>query len=255
MASSLIPSLLIPSLLIRCVCAMAIAAAGVLISPAPSAHAAGLQVEPVSLTIDGRSGVIWLSNMADTALLAQVRVYVWTQDQDGDEQAPTENLLASPPLAQIAPGGRQLVRLVAANPASCEDSYRLAIDEVPTVARQGSGLRYVLHYSVPAFITRRGCGPIKPQLAWHLQAAGASTILTVANHGTMHAQLARLRYVTATGNRIALAPGLLGYVLPGRERSFTLPVPAKTLAGDGTLEVAVNGSDISQPLALAALAR
>jgi fimbrial chaperone protein len=222
------------------------------------AHASGLQVEPVSVTIEGRSNIVWLSNTAETPVLAQIRVYRWTQHAEGDELAPTDALLASPPMANLAAGGRQLVRLVAVNPVSCEDTFRLAIDEVPTLSPKESGLRYVLHYSVPVFVNRRGCDHIRPEMAWSLARADNGVTLTAANHGAMHAQLAQLRYVTAKGARVALATGLLGYVLPGKERKFTLPIPATTaaqMASGGTLELAVNGSDVTQPLALAPLGR
>ena len=218
------------------------------------AHASGLQVEPVSVTIEKRSNIVWLSNTAETPVLAQIRVYRWTQTATGDELVPTDALLASPPMINLAAGGRQLVRLVAANPVSCEDTFRLAIDEVPSLAPKGSGLRYVLHYSVPVFVNRSGCDHIRPELTWSFARAAGGITMTVANRGAMHAQLAQLRYVSAKGTRVALATGLLGYVLPGMERKFTLPIPATTaaqMAPGGTLELAVNGSDVTNPLALA----
>jgi len=234
----------------------AIALIPAVIAAAPC-HAAGLQVDPVSVTITGRSGTLWLSNLGDAQLQSQIRVYRWGQDGHGDTLAPTDGLLASPPMAAIATNGRQLVRLVAANPGSCEDSYRLAIDEVPppVPANSGSGLRYVLHYSVPVFVTARGCAGIRPELSWQLRPQGKSVTLVVANQGAMHAQLAGLRLVTATGTKIDLTPGLLGYVLPGQTRNFTFPVAPGTLAAALTLELAVNGSHVTQPLVLGAAGR
>ncbi len=236
---------------VRCALALVLALPGF-------AHASGLQVEPVSVTIDKRSNIVWLSNTADTPLLAQIRVYRWTQSPDGDELVPTDALLASPPITNLVAGERQLVRLVAVNPVSCEDTFRLAIDEVPSLAPKGSGLRYVLHYSVPVFVNRSGCEKIRPELAWSLARTADGIALTVSNHGAMHAQLVQLRFVGPKGARVALATGLLGYVLPGKERKFILPVPAETssqMAGGGTLELAVNGSDVTQQLALAPLGR
>ena len=225
-------------------------------------HAAGLQVDPVSVTITGRSGTLWLSNLGDAPLQSQIRVYQWGQDEHGDALSPTDGLLASPPMAAIVTNGRQLVRLVAANPKSCEDSYRLAIDEVPPIlpaptpgAGATAGLHYVLHYSVPVFVTARGCSKIRPELSWRLVPHEQGVTLIVANQGAMHAQLAGLHFVTATGAEVDLTKGLLGYVLPGQTRSFTFPIAARTLAGSVTLELAVNGSHVSQPLVLGTLGR
>lgn len=213
---------------------------------AAPALASGLQVEPVSVVIEGRSSVLWLVNTADTPLPTQVRVYRWSQGEQGDRLEATDALLASPPMASIAPGQRQLVRVVAANPGTCEDAYRLAINEVPTISPKGSGLRYVMQYSVPVFVTAAKCKAIRPELTWQLEAADGGVRLRVSNHGTMHAQLADLR-LRASSHRTVLAAGLLGYVLPGAERVFTFAASPPGLEG-ATVEVAVNGNEISHPL-------
>ena len=222
-------------------------------------HASGLQVDPVSVTITGRSGTLWLSNLGDAPLQSQIRVYQWSQNGHTDVLSPTVELLASPPMAAIGTNGRQLVRLVAANPRSCEDAYRLAIDEVPPIlpagTSPGAGLHYVLHYSVPVFVTARGCTKIRPDLTWQLVPDGTGIALIVTNQGAMHAQLAGLHFVTAKGNPVDLTPGLLGYVLSGQTRKFRFPIAPGTLAGAITLELAVNGSHVSQPLVLGTAGR
>jgi fimbrial chaperone protein len=227
------------------------------------AHASGLQVDPVSVTITGRSGALFLSNLGDAPLQSQIRVYQWGQDGHADVLSPTDGLLASPPMAAIETNGRQLVRLVAANPRSCEDAYRLAIDEVPPIrpagAGPGAGLHYVLHYSVPVFVTARGCAKIRPALTWQLvpqeNGPNRGVALIVTNQGAMHAQLAGLRIVKPGGGQIDLTPGLLGYVLPGQARTFLFPIAPGTLAGAITLELAVNGSHVTQPLVLGTVGR
>jgi fimbrial chaperone protein len=131
-----------------------------------------LQVAPVSVVIDDRSAIVELSNAGDEPISVQLRAYRWTQDDTGDHQTPADDLIASPPQARIAPGARQIARLVfggladatapAAAPASpqagasqagmtqpgttappgatlaCDRAYRLTVDEVPpaSVARQ-----------------------------------------------------------------------------------------------------------------------
>ena len=61
--------------------------------PSGAAHAEGLQVAPVSVTIPERSGVVWLNNGSDKALRAQVRVFRWHQDNGEDELVETEDLV------------------------------------------------------------------------------------------------------------------------------------------------------------------
>ena len=218
------------------------------------AQASGLQVEPTSVTITERSEEMWLVNSGDVPLQAQVRVYRWVQDADGERLEPTEDLLASPPMAQLAPGGRRLVRLVSTGARSCEDTFRLAIDELPAPQTETAGLRYVMHYSVPVFVTPKRCEAIAPQLTWRIETQATTAHLVVNNGGAMHAQLADLTFVDANGQRTPLTPGLLGYVLAGAQMGFALAPSAETFARGGKLEALVNGTRIEQPIAPAAAA-
>jgi len=214
------------------------------------ARASGLQVEPTSVTIRERSEEIFLVNSEDAPLQAQVRVYRWIQDSNGERLEPTEDLLASPPMVQLAPGGRRVVRLVSTGAKSCEDTFRLAIDELPAPRTETAGLRYVMHYSVPVFVTPKGCDAIAPQLSWRIEAQGAAARLMVSNSGTKHAQLSQLTFVAANGQRTELTPGLLGYVLAGAQMAFALAPESDTFAGGGTIEALVNGNRIEQAVAL-----
>jgi fimbrial chaperone protein len=210
--------------------------------------AAGLQVEPVTVTMQARSDIIWLTNTGDVPLLAQVRVDSWAQDPQGDRLEPSDALIASPPMVRIPAHGRQLVRLVSLGAASCEDTFRLKIDELPSPAPVGNGLRYVLHYSVPVFVTRRECRDPAPQLAWRLARSGSGMRLQVENSGAMHAQLARVSYIDPRGRRIELTPGLLGYVLSGSQMSFNLSPPPEDFGDGGMIELLVNGKSVVQSL-------
>lgn len=223
------------------------------------ALAAGLQVEPVQVNIADRSEVLWLSNTGGEALAAQVRVYRWTQDSNGDRLAPTQALFASPPIMRLASDGRQLVRIVRtgqeaeqAPASSCEQAFRLSVDEVPPPAPPGGGLRYVMRYSIPVFVKSPACGQIAPVLLLSLEPTALGTRLLAGNTGTMHAQLAQIRFVPTKGQPFDIAPGLLGYVLPGISRAFQLPFPRERFAMGGRIEALINGSRFSQQIPAAA---
>ena len=224
------------------------------------ALASGLQVDPVTVAIDGRSGIVWLSNVGDAPLDAQVRVYRWTQDSEGEHLAATDALVASPPQIKVAQGGRQLVRLVLAAPpgaatGACEDTYRITVNELPPPRAEGErGLRYVMQYSIPVFATSRACGKIAPALTWQLEQTGGEVRLAVTNAGRMHAQLSQLSFIDAAGQRTELNPGLVGYVLPGARMTFPLKLPPALFAGDGQIEVFANGAKVVQTLSLGAAA-
>ena len=63
------------------------------------AMASGLQVSPISLSLQAKENAsgLTLSNTSDNLVHAQVRVYHWTQNENGDQLATSRGLLASPP--------------------------------------------------------------------------------------------------------------------------------------------------------------
>ncbi|MBB4147180.1 fimbrial biogenesis chaperone [Sphingobium scionense] len=216
------------------------------------AAGSGLQVSPVLLKIVERSGVIWLINSTSQPIRAQIRVYRWSQAEAADKLIATEDVLASPPFVEIGGQQRQVVRLVRRSMApaaasDCEQAFRLKIDELPDPRQpaDANGLRYRLSYSVPVFLTTRSCGRTAPNLNWNLASRDR---ITVENSGGTHAQLSGAVVVQPDGRRDPIAPGLIGYVLPGSRMSFALRAfPGATLRG-GNFEVMVNGRKVTRPL-------
>lgn len=229
-----------------------------LVAVASTAQASGLQVSPVSLTLQATDNAqgLWLSNTGDNVVHAQVRVYHWTE-QDGAEQlTPSTGLVISPPMVEIQPGAKQLIRVirVGAPPSGAgavEDAYRLAVDELPVDVQRKQGLQFVLHYSLPVFIEPVGVVQVEPKLQWSMQRAGDHVVLQASNSGTGHAQIANLGFVNRSGRRITINDGLFGYVLPGATIRWTLKQPATDFAGGGTLEASVNGAPVTQAIPLA----
>jgi fimbrial chaperone protein len=192
------------------------------------AAASGLQVSPVSLTLTGNqnAGGLWLSNQGDNIVNAQVRVYHWSQSNFADTLSSSQGLVVSPPMLTLAPGARQLIRIirVGAPPNNVEDAYRLAIDELPPATLQKNKLEFVLHYSLPVFIQPASNPPTSVKLQWTLRHIGNSDFLEVNNQGNSHAQLSAITYISPNGARKVITPGLLGYVLPGMTMRWILPV-------------------------------
>lgn len=219
------------------------------------ACAAGLQVVPVSLTLDARRGAdgLWLSNTGDAVLNAQVRVFHWTQANGEDQLTASRGLAVSPPMLKLEPGARQLVRVIrtGAAPAEREDAFRLLVDEIPDEAAQKEGLNLVLRYSVPVFVAPTAAAQPAPQLDWSLQGGTAPT-LAVANAGSMHAQLASLVFTGVDGSSVAVSDGLLGYVLPGAAMRWPLQGDRAAYAHGGRLSARINGEPLATPVVLAA---
>jgi len=218
-----------------------------------TATASGLQVSPVTLTLEATQNAdgLWLSNTGDGLVNAQVRVYRWTQEGFEDKLTPSRGLLVSPPMLQLPAEGRQLIRAIRAGAppsgaAAVQEAYRVIIDELPVDTQGKKGLQFVLRYSVPIFVQPASAPFSAPQLSWVLRQEANKAVLEVANSGASHAQLADLAFTDSAGRRTAVHPGLLGYVLPGAQMRWALkPLPV-TFAAGGSWEAMINGNTAPQ---------
>ena len=214
------------------------------------AGASGLQVAPTTLTLQATQNAegLWLSNTGSGPVTAQVRVYRWTQVDGEDREEPSREVLVSPPMAQLAAGERQLIRVIRTGPppVQTEAAYRVVIDELPIPdGGPKKGVQFVLRYSVPVFVAPAG-GSTPPQLAWKVRRQGQQTELEVSNLGTTRAQLADLHFSDSRGRRTEVHAGLIGYALPGAQMRWQVKAPPATFASGGNLDVLINGSATQQ---------
>ena len=163
---------------------------------AANAGAAGLQVAPVSVALAQaeRAAVVTLSNTGTSPMNVQVRAYKWSQtEQDEYVLDPTNDLIVSPPIMQLAPGAQQELRLIRTQPSSAqEQQYRIIVDELPspTVALK-KGINLMLRHNIPVFLNAEQ-NP-SAQLQWRGEAvAGGKTRIRISNTGQTRAQIARI---------------------------------------------------------------
>jgi fimbrial chaperone protein len=214
------------------------------------AQASTLQISPVTVELraDQPAAGVGLHNSGDKPLYGQVRVFVWTQNENGDVLEPTQSLVASPPIVQIAPNGDQLIRLVrvAPGPVATEQSYRLLIDEIPSAdATPTTGVQVRLRYSVPVFVDAT-VPSAQPQLGWHLAKRDGAWFLAVENRGMRHAQIGALTLRNAAGQSFEVSRGLFGYALGGARREWRLPLnPSADLTGAVTVDGRINGQPMT----------
>ncbi|WP_296949602.1 molecular chaperone [uncultured Massilia sp.] len=234
------------------------AALAALLALAGPAGAANLQISPVSIAFQPAQAAagINLQNFGDTPLYGQVRVYAWDQKDGVDVLTPTTDVVASPPIIEVAASSTQTIRLVrrpgAAGADGAERSYRILIDEIPR-GDAASGVAIRLQYSVPVFVApAAGVGGAvpAPALAWTLVRRNGGVALRATNTGTLHAQLGATRVRTASGREVELSKGLLGYALAGRTREWQLAQDkAALLEGESGIVTTVNTREQTFPLA------
>ncbi|UPG86159.1 molecular chaperone [Luteibacter aegosomatis] len=208
---------------------------------APPLRASGLQVSPIGLHLraNAQAEALWLTNTGAETIHAQVRVFRWTQRDGKDRYEASRDLVVSPPMVTIAPGDRQMVRVIrqAAPPDGAEASYRVIVDELPT--NRPKGLEFVLRYSIPVFVAPKGDASVRATLSARWSDSAEGPRLQVSNEGNGHAQIADLVRVDDHGRRTPLLPGLVGYALPGS--AMTWPLPSGTPIAGGVLKARING--------------
>lgn len=218
-----------------------------------STFASGLQVWPTKVVIAAERGAdgLKLLNNSKQPLHAQVRVFRWSQVNGEDVLEPTRELAVSPPMLELAPGTEQLVRVVRLGPPpmDTEASYRLIVDELPLKenSTSGTGLQYVLRYSLPIFLTPHQNTQVSPVLHTRLTRSQERLFLEVDNMGNGHAQVADLTLVTAAA-RQPVAPGLSGYILPGQRQRWPL-AKGLSLPAEGVFTARINGEATERTLA------
>lgn len=208
------------------------------------AHASAVVIWPVDPTIkpQEQATALWLENKGEAPVTLQVRTFAWSQPQGEDRLEQQDQVVASPPIATVAPGARQLVRVIRRTTAPApESAYRLLVDELPPPppespdAAPQARLSVQMRYSIPLFTFTAPDPP--PRLDARVVMGTGGRVLTIRNTGLGHARLTDVRLV-AGGRETTVRSGLAGYVLPGA----TISVPLGT-AEPGTVKVGVNGAD------------
>lgn len=218
------------------------------------ASAGGFSVSPTTLEFraDQLAQGLRLQNSGRRHVDAQLRVFEWTQVDGQDVLTASRALVASPPMASLAPGQEQFVRIVRLDPAPAakERSYRLLIDELPVAAAQAagdSGLNFVVRFSVPVFVA--GAGDSTGETHWSLGTDGNGAMqLHADNRSALRTQLADLRILDASGGELYRQDGLVGYVLTGQQRDWALRGTPADFRNARQIEARIDGEIQRQPL-------
>lgn len=230
----------------------------------PALCGAAIRIWPIDPIIEpGRNAsALWLENKGDTPAVMQVRVFGWKQKDGEDVYDPRSAVVASPPVARIAPGSRQLIRLTSTQPQrpAGETAYRVVIDEIPVRATPAPpesnaaadmmdhGIRFVMRYSIPLFLygaeMKMGKDPSSrfaaPAVICTIEQRDGRKTVRIVNKGVIHARLTDVRFEQGA-RQIPLGSGLLGYALVGN--AIVQPLPSGATGGE-TLTMRVNDSAI-----------
>lgn len=215
-------------------------AAMALSMPAPAVAGASVLISPIdpAIAADQQSSALWLENRGDAPVSLQVRVLGWSQAQGEDSYEPQARVVPSPPILTVEPGKRQLIRLIAADPARAqgESAYRVLVDELPPPPdKEGDSgsVRFRMRYSIPLFVYGGAASPKQAPDGSHLACSlgdeDGTARAEIRNTGDYHARIVGLS-IESGGETVPIGAGLVGYALAGGGFAASLPASASAPA-------------------------
>ncbi|HVY21840.1 MAG TPA: molecular chaperone [Steroidobacteraceae bacterium] len=203
--------------------------AGVLsIAVAVPATAGTFSISPLRIELDRKHsiGVLTIHNDEDAPLMIETQLVAWSQEGNEEKYLDTHDLLATPPIMQLAPKAEQIVR-VAIRHVEASDSelhYRLILSEVPQKTDKNvNGLSVALRMNLPVFIAPAAAA--HADLHWQAQwQKDGSLQITATNQGKAHLQIADFSIQFDGANAVHVNPSR--YVLPGSTITWTVKPPA-----------------------------
>ncbi|MFM7024571.1 MAG: molecular chaperone [Limnohabitans sp.] len=178
----------------------------------------------IFMTPRDRAVAVTIMNESDNPLRLQADLMQWQQDAQGqDLLEATDDLVLSPPIIELGPHARQVIRLARLVPPDPQRqlSYRLLVQEMPeTTSDKAQGLQIPisLALSMPVFITPPGVHHgLQCQLATLVP---SRTRLSCQNTGSAHAQLREVT-VSQQGRVLGRYSGS-SYILPGAHKDVPI---------------------------------
>jgi fimbrial chaperone protein len=193
--------------------------------------AQALTVLPVNISMapGERASTLTVTNQGNNKTAIQIRVFAWSQDGDEDKLISSDDVVVSPPIASLAPGGSQVIRLILRKtPQSKEATYRILLDQIPPPAEPGV-VHVVLRLSIPVFaqpLTRTAA-----HCQFRVEVKDGQATLVGNNDGNRHLALHEVEIWTPDVRRFQLASGSSPYLLAGSTRHWkiavqgSLPIP------------------------------
>lgn len=181
-----------------------------------------LRVTPVNIQLPPgqKATTLTVNNDGSTATAVQIRVFAWSQQEGKDQLTATNEVLASPPVATIAPGDSQVVRLVLRqSPQEREATYRILLDQIPPPAEPGI-VHVVLRLSIPIFA--QPAARAHPHVQFHLERAAGQVFLVGINDGLRHEAIRDIALTTGDGRTLKPEAGALPYILAGSTRRWAI---------------------------------
>lgn len=187
-----------------------------------AAKAQSLSVIPVNVFLlsGQKTATLSVTNQGNSKTFIQIRAYAWNQKNGEDQLTVSDQIVISPPIVTIAPGGSQLVRLVLRQPAvGRESTYRILLDQIPPPDEPGV-VHVVLRLSIPIFA--EPMTHAAPHVQFHLERAAGQLFLVGINDGLRHETFRSIALSTNDGHQLKLSSSVSPYILAGAIRRWPI---------------------------------
>lgn len=224
---------------------------------ASNAQAGSFMVDPTRIELgQGQlSATLTIRNDDKEPSVIRVEARAWDQQGEQDTYEVSKEILVTPPIITVPPGGDQIVRIALRRPLdpAKELSYRIFLQEVPPPPRPGfSGLQVALRISLPVFA--KPATGIAPKASWKVayQPKEHALRVNLANNGNAHLQLQEFKFSTPGSDAVLALQQTSVYLLPGKTREWTIKLaPKMRVAGDRLrLRASTDAGDMDQELEL-----
>jgi fimbrial chaperone protein len=174
-------------------------------------------------------------NQGDSETGVQVRTFAWNQPDGKDQLTSSDEVLASPPLATIAPGVTQVVRLVLRRPPQGhEETYRILLDQIPPPPAPGT-VRVALRLSIPIFA--EPATRVVPHVLYHIERDAGQAYLVALNDGGRHETIRDVTLTTHEGSGLKIEANASPYVLAGATHRWRIVTQVPLPAPGGTVRL------------------
>jgi fimbrial chaperone protein len=200
-----------------------------------AAGAQSLSVVPVNIFFSPgqKATSLTVTNQGKSETAIQIRAFAWNQKDGEDHLTASSEVVASPPLATMAPGATQVVRLILRqSPQGQEATYRILVDQIPPPAEPGV-VHIVLRMSIPIFAQPaiRSFADVQ----FHLERDAGQIFLVGFNAGNLHESIRDIVLKTSDGRNLKEDSNSSPYILAGATRRWhiatqdPLPLSSETL--------------------------
>jgi fimbrial chaperone protein len=215
--------------------AKALAAILVVSMTSLAAGAQALAVLPVNILVQPgqKAATLTVTNQGTSETAIQIRAFAWNQPDGADQLTTSDAVIVSPPLASIAAGATQVVRIILRqSPQTAEATYRILVDQIPPKPEPGI-VHVVLRMSIPIFA--QPSTRAVPHVRFHVDYDAGQLYLVGINDGLHHEAIRNIVLSTTDGRALKADVSSSPYILAGVTRRWhiavdgSVPMPSQSL--------------------------